>query len=772
MTFRIRLAAVVAALTLFCTGCTDGSWLDQTRLSVHTDGIDTALAGEQRTNSELREMASRGQEVLAVLDIAAPGFDGHRAAYSPDNGASWQPVLFDGKADPAMVLYNLPAVRDGQWLLLGYRNGQVFAFTSNNGTDFALQPGPVVDTSAIRLNAVVGTDHGWLLATSADNTSGGAAITLYQSSDGSTWTARDGTAAGLPTGGGSFHPMSMAAGPAAVLLVGQEVPPGRPPFSRAFSSTDGGNSWQDATPDTSGIGHHGNGLWTAAWSGTEFRVSGHTWPGEERPKNFPVGMSGTWTPGGPWQLSADPSWSSQNQEFPRRSDVAYGSAGAIATQMIGELSVDIPKVRLQRPGQPWSELPMPEPAGGGLRLYSDVAAVADGFLVAGTDSNHGNDQVRLWHVDAGGAVTERQAALEAAAPLRTAGKEPHITGFNGGSGSGQPLAFGSVGSQPTIWELEGERSFSKYTTLVSDENQTLDTMAAGPRGLMLLGNGRTANSRLPVIWSRPDGGAWSVYNGNIFGAGPESGVAQVKAVLPSSHGFLAAGWFTADGSDNAGIAVSDDGAKWSHLQGSEFRGKPGAGRYIGSLAETPARTVLAGGSIDEAQLSTAAVWVSADTHTWTPVLLPRSDGYTDAQVASLTAGPSRTVAVVKHSSTGKPIRYSTFSSGDNGLTWEHGTDLDAPSTDQEVTLPRIAVNGEGFVLLATQGPPRHHAPVLMVSADGKQFAARAVDHNALEQEDLTVSAIGIAGKKLMIAGATGPADARESFGISIDVPGL
>jgi hypothetical protein len=58
----------------------------------------------------------------------------------------------------------------------------------------------------------------------------------------------------------------------------------------------------------------------------------------------------------------------------------------------------------------------------------------------------------------------------------------------------------------------------------------------------------------------------------------------------------------------------------------------------------------------------------------------------------------------------------------------------------------------------------------MVSADGRQFAGVPVDHKALQQEDLSVSAIGIAGKRLMIAGITGPADKRESFGISIDVP--
>ncbi|MCO4264225.1 hypothetical protein NG697_15065 [Pseudarthrobacter sp. MDT3-26] len=160
-----------------------------------------------------------------------------------------------------MALANKPTARQGQWLLLGHRNGEVFAFTSSNGTDFSLQPEPILETSATSLNAAVGMAQGWLLATTPDRESGGTAITLYQSSDGSAWTARDGTAAGLPRPHCTFHPLNMAAGPAAVLLVGQENDPSRPPFSRASSSTDGGNSWQNATPDSSGVGLLGNALW-------------------------------------------------------------------------------------------------------------------------------------------------------------------------------------------------------------------------------------------------------------------------------------------------------------------------------------------------------------------------------------------------------------------------------------------------------------------------------------------------------------------------------
>ncbi|WP_426226038.1 hypothetical protein [Pseudarthrobacter sp. DSP2-3-2b1] len=768
MTLKMRLTAAVAALALLCTGCTDGSWLDRTRLSFHTEGIDTALANEDRTGNSLTAMTSRGQEVLAVLDITTSTHSGHRAAYSPDNGASWLPVLFDGNEDPGMALAGMPTSREGQWLLLGHRHGEVFAFTSINGRDFRLQPEAILDTTATSLSAIVGTAQGWLLATTPHSGSASTAVTLYQSTDGSAWTARDGTAAGLPAADSTFHPLSMAAGPAAVLLVGQEVHPSRPPYARAFSSTDGGNSWVDTSPDSSGVGPLGNGLWTAAWSGTEFRVTGHAWPADRVRKDFPVGMAGSWTPGGAWQLGADPSWSSQTQGFPRQSGVAYGPAGAIATQRAGGVSVDLPKVLLQQAGQPWSELQLPAPAAGGLRLYSGVTAVNDGFLVAGSDSRHGNDQVLLWHVDAGGVITGRHGALEAAAPLLAGGRDPHITGFS--SSGGKSLAFGSVGSQPTIWELEGERDFSNYSALVSDDDQTLDTLTAGPRGLMLLGSSRTPNSHLPAIWSRPGGGAWSEYTGNIFGAGPENGASPVKALLPSSHGFLAAGWFHADGADHAGIAVSEDGTTWSHVQGSGLRGSPSMGRYIGSLAETPGGAVLAGGSVEEEKVRTASVWVSSDARTWTPVPLPHAEGYTDARVMSLTAGPLRTVALVQHSSMGKPDRYSTFSSADDGLTWEPGTDLEAPSPDQDVAFPRIAVNGDGFVLVAAQGLPRRHTPVLMVSADGRQFAGAPLDHRALEQEDLSVSAVGIAGKRLMIAGTAGPADRREAFGISIDVP--
>ncbi len=769
MKLCLKIATVAVVLAFACSACTDGSRLDPTRLSFPVEDINTALASEQRSNSSLMDLVSRGPEVLSVVHVGTPGFSGQRAAYSPDSGATWEPVMFDGNADPGMALYNLPATRDGQWLLLGNRNGQVFAFTSSNGREFSLQPTPVLDTAGLDLNAAVGTAQGWLIATSPDaDSSNSTAPMLHQSIDGATWTARDGTAAGLPPTQGSFHPLSMAAGPAAILLVGQQVNPDRPPFAKAFYSTDGGGTWQDANPDMQGIGPAGNAFWTAAWTGKEFRVTGHAWPADRWPKQYPLGMSGSWTPGGPWQLTVDTGWTNQAQDIPRQSKVAYSPMGAIATQVIGRPASGKPKVLHQQPGGPWSEVHMPEPTESGLRRYAGVSAVADGFLVAGSDSRRGNDHMMLWHVDGNGSVTDRTAALEAAAPLGDSSRDPVVTSFT--SRNGRLLAFGSVNSQPTIWEMGGDRNFSKHTALVSAANQTLDTMASGPRGLMLLGSNRAAQGHLPVLWSRTGDGEWSVYTGNIFGAEAENGRSPVQAVLPSSHGFIAAGSFRTDGANHAGIAVSDDGTKWSHIQAAELRGKQSANRHIWALAETPASTVLAGGSVSDGLSSTATVWTSPDAQAWTPVFLPRADGYTNASVVSLTAGPSRTVAVVSQSTSGKPTRYSTLSSSDNGMTWEPGTDLDPPSTDQGTEVPHVALHGEGFVLLTAQGPPLRRTPVLMVSRDGKQFVARPMSHPALEKEHLSFSALEVAADKLMVAGSTGPADRRESFGISIDVP--
>lgn len=104
------------------------------------------------------------------------------------------------------------------------------------------------------------------------------------------------------------------------------------------------------------------------------------------------------------------------------------------------------------------------------------------------------------------------------------------------------------------------------------------------------------------------------------------------------------------------------------------------------------------------------------------------------------------------------------------MTWDHGTNLTAPSAGQGTGDPRIAVQGSGFVLVATQGWPRQHTPVLLVSGNGKQFVARPLNHKVLEQEDLKVSALTVAANKLIIAGSVGPADRRESFVVSTDVP--
>lgn len=199
----LRTAALLSALMLICTACTDGSWLDGTRLSFNTRGIDSVLATEDRANSSLPEMVSRDQEVLAVLEVDTPAVDGARAAYSADNGTSWQPVLFGGKADPGMDLVSVAAVREDQWLLVGHRNRQAFSYTSRDGKEFTLQPAPIFDTTGTTLNAAVGTGHGWLIATSPQRQDNGAAVTLHRSTDGSTGSATEGTAAGLPAAPGA-----------------------------------------------------------------------------------------------------------------------------------------------------------------------------------------------------------------------------------------------------------------------------------------------------------------------------------------------------------------------------------------------------------------------------------------------------------------------------------------------------------------------------------------------------------------------------------------
>jgi hypothetical protein len=88
-----------------------------------------------------------------------------------------------------------------------------------------------------------------------------------------------------------------------------------------------------------------------------------------------------------------------------------------------------------------------------------------------------------------------------------------------------------------------------------------------------------------------------------------------------------------------------------------------------------------------------------------------------------------------------------------------------------VSTPLVTVHGDGFVLAATRGRPGQHVPLLMASGDGRQFASLPANHDAFNHEGLVLSAIGMAGGKLLVAGTTGPGDKREAFGVALDVPG-
>ncbi|UVJ37883.1 hypothetical protein [Arthrobacter sp. CJ23] len=756
-----RLTAIGAILALLCTSCANG----QGTVDLPVSGIDSDRASERSDDSLFDSLVTRGDEVIVGADHWEPGLHGDRLQYSPDAGRSWHRVLFDGSTDPGMPLAYL-SVREQQWMVFGRENGQAVPFTSTDGRNFSRQAGTAFDGPAGLQGELLGTSAGWVFV-GVEAPNGDPLVTrIYTSPDGASWTSQDADVAGLPSVGGGFRITDAAAGGGTAVVTGQIQGSNRI-TAQAFASSDGGKSWQNLSPDASGIGHYSNGFRSVEWTGTEFRFTGFAWPKTAGQLMNPHGMAAQWTPGGNWAMSLDESWSGPNSDFPWTPSISYGPSSALAIQERGSYPLRTGQLVYQEAGRPWAPLQaVPVPEEGEVRLLQDTAAVRDGFLLATAETRHGNTRRTVLHVAANGEVTDRTPPTGPG----PAERKPAISSF--AMRDGTTSAFGSVGTESVIWTLDGGQKVTGYASVVPDHREKFSSLHAGTKGLMILGYTRNETHVDPVVWSRADGGEWISSNSNMFGSSTRGDGSPVSTVLPSSHGFLAAGSYEADGTTNAALATSEDGRSWNRVWTPEFKGTAIEDRAITSLAETSTAAILAGGHLNSRGKQLPVVWTSPDAQSWKTATLPVPDGFDNASVVSVTAGAKAAVAVVAASRPGRPTRYVTYYSGDDGGTWSAGTSVTESGTEQKTAPPEVLAVGDGFVLVTSQGKAHNKKPLLLASADGRTFAPHRLSHPVLAGENLDISAAGTAGGQLLIAGHTGPDENRIPFCISVGLPGV
>ncbi|MEE2569233.1 sialidase family protein [Pseudarthrobacter sp. J64] len=755
----------VAALTAFLfigTACTDGGFLDQTRLTFRA--VDNELTQTPASAISFGNLTVSGDEVMATAAGGAGGLSIDRLVHSADSGRSWATARFDGQEDPRGRVAMLARSTDA-WMVLVSRNSELIPFLSADGKDFrqagdgfAVPPGgSPLEFSFVR--------DEWTVLTGGKGAEG-LRLQVFRSKDGTAWT-ETASPPGLPYGNPGLNIVSGAAGDNTLLLAGQseaEHPQGGTRIrAAAFASEDGGLSWTDVSPDASGIAPYNDGLRSAAWDGQRFRLSGFGWP-ETNQGIEPQGLQASWAPGQSWDLAMDPSWAAGTTYFPSGSTASASATFQVASQFIGDNGIGSSRLLIQQPGQPWKVVPLPPEAPKNHTSIQDTAVVSDGALAAASVTDKGNTQEKIWHVDPAGTITDRTPVLPKmpSGPIRVAG----IAAAEGGI-----KVFGNSGSQPAIWESDGGRDFSDVTTLTPDGNQNLRGFHSAHRSDIVFGTDVSQSNARSVIWSRRDGGKWEAFSGDVF-SGRTSGSTPIQAALVTDTGFVVAGqsFSLEDGGGSAAVAVSTDGKAWDRVEDPSFAGSIENSRSIEALVRTTAGTTLAGGYVETARKNAPTVWMSQDHQGWTPVTLELPAGQDDARVTSLTTGPAGVVAIVGAYQPGTGHVYTAYVSADEGKTWTPGTALPAPAEGQTMAEPHVTATENGYVLLATHGAPGEHKALMMVSSNGKDFTAKDIDHGALNAQDLALSDIEAVNGKLLVAGLSGPIESRKSFAFEVDVP--
>lgn len=181
--------------------------------------------------------------------------------------------------------------------------------------------------------------------------------------------------------------------------------------------------------------------------------------------------------------------------------------------------------------------------------------------------------------------------------------------------------------------------------------QLMHSVIAGGPGLVAVGTGALGPEGVAAVWTSPDGHTWSrvAHDEAVFGG---RGRRAMRSVVAGGPGLVAVGEDTGLGA--AAVWTSPDGHTWSRVAHDEavlgrLTGPPGPGAPGAAMSSvtTGGPGLVAVGSDFDEDVTNAAVWTSADGHTWSRVADDDAvfGGPGKPMMASVTAGGPGLVAV-------------------------------------------------------------------------------------------------------------------------------
>lgn len=717
-------ALTVLAAALLVSGCAAGPSPEESGPPV-IDRQFAHLAGSAPVAEDaLFTLATRGDRVVlvgAVMDEVT-----HLTfRYSDDEGATW--TLTDvPEATSTLAAHTQVetfAARpgpDGGWLLLGTGRGRTEGWFSADGATWQRRTLSGLPSEDVDFGAMVGTEQGWVVVGSTQDSRGDSTSAIWRSVDGRSWTEVHAPGPGSLAGAVAHENTIVVAGRREISDPAAE----RTVDALALHSLDGGATWTEVDlPEAEhdlGVATH---LARAERVGDSFVLSGATY--QEGDTYAPIVLS---SPDGlSWQHRSAPP---PGGTFSAATQAAEGGDGLLSVVRTSDAEGRRDDLLVQQAGT-WVPSTVPE-HGKQLRV-DDLGQFGSALLATTYDLKPGLPANALWRSTDGGA-TFTSVALP---PAPSAGGLLEVRDLARVS-DGSWLVTGSDQGRDVIWRQSAEGSGFQPLPVADELTSGLPRLATGPGGVVVWNSLDFYENDFGAVWAGPDAGQLKrVHPAQLGGVAPYRWSAVQDVAWIGDRWFLVGERTTNGAVRRSGVvATSRDGRVWrggvpekTLARGDSFDelapltdldGLEDRGRSMAAVVDVQGTPLVFGVAYD-GENRRPAMWRSPDLSTWSLIDLPAGD-LEDVEVLDAGAVGGTVVVHGKGRVAGQDDYLNwAWVSPDAGATWER-----VPLGSREVTeSTAFTATGSSFAFAATG----EHGPTVQAwtSADGKTWSELPLD---------------------------------------------
>jgi hypothetical protein len=300
--------------------------------------------------------------------------------------------------------------------------------------------------------------------------------------------------------------------------------------------------------------------------------------------------------------------------------------------------------------------------------------------------------------------------------------------------------------------------------------QSMNSVANSNRGLVAVGWSESADGVVAAVWASPDGATWSrvPHDDAILGGDRD---VFMRGVTAGGPGFVAVGWSLAGGSSDGVVWTSPDGVAWSRVPHDEA--------VFGDAAINQVTVggpgLVAVGRDTSRGTTVAAVWTSPDGVAWSRV--PHDEavfgGPGDTSLNDVAVGGPGLVAVGRDTSRGTTVA-AVWTSPD-GVAWSrvpHDEAVFGGLDDEPVLwMSSIASNGQVLVAAGWGGHGNGSDVRVWMSSDGESWA-RIPDDDAVFGGEHHQEAwdVAIWDALILVVGRDGPSDIDNDAAVWVALP--